>query len=49
MAAYKAGVRTVLIPEDNRKDLAEVDKAVLEGVEFICCKKASDVLQQALI
>ena len=49
MAAYKAGVRTVLIPEDNRKDLAEVDKAVLEGVEFICCTEAADVLKQALI
>ncbi len=49
MAAYKAGVRTVLIPEDNRKDLADVDKAVLEGVQFICCSRASDVINEALL
>ena len=49
MAAYKAGVKTVLIPEDNRKDLAEVDKAVLENMEFICCSKASEVLRSALV
>ncbi len=49
MAAYKAGVHTVLIPEDNRKDLLDVDHAVLEGVHFVCCKYAEDVLKQALI
>ena len=49
MAAYKAGVHTVLIPEDNRKDLTDVDQAVLDGVQFICCKSAGDVLRQALV
>ena len=49
MAAYKAGVHTILIPEDNRKDLPDVDKAVLDGVNFICCKSAGEVLQQALL
>ena len=45
----KAGVHTVLIPEDNRKDLTDVDQAVLDGVQFICCKSAGDVLRQALV
>ena len=49
MAAYKAGVHTVLIPEDNKKDLEDVDKAVLDGVRFICCRSADDVLRQALL
>ena len=49
MAAYKAGVHTVLIPEDNRKDLPDVDKAVLDGVNFICCRSAGEVLAQALM
>lgn len=39
----------MLIPEDNRKDLADVDQAVLAGVQFICCKSAGDVLRQALV
>jgi ATP-dependent Lon protease len=49
MAAFKAGVHTVLIPEDNRKDLPDVDKAVLDNVSFICCSSASEVLNQALL
>ncbi|MBQ9468744.1 MAG: endopeptidase La [Clostridia bacterium] len=49
MAAYKAGVHTVLIPEDNRKDLPDVDKAVREEVSFICCRSASEVLDRALL
>ena len=48
MAAYSAGVRTVLIPEQNLKDLADIDPTVREELEFIPCKKASDVLTHAL-
>ncbi len=48
MAAYKAGVKTVLIPKDNEKDLEEIDKTVREGLEFISCTKVSDVLKNAL-
>ena len=49
MAAYSAGVKTVLIPEDNMKDLPELDSAVLENIEFIPCKTVSDVLKNALV
>ena len=48
MAAYSAGVRTVLIPEANVKDLADIDPIVREKLEFLPCKKASDVLSYAL-
>ena len=48
MAAYSAGVRTVLIPEQNVKDLDEIDTTVREELEFLPCKKASDVLSYAL-
>ena len=48
MAAYSAGVRTVLIPEANVKDLADIDPTVREKLEFLPCKKASDVLSYAL-
>ncbi len=48
MAAYKAGVKTVLIPKDNEKDLEEIDKTVRESLKFIPCTNVSDVLKNAL-
>ncbi len=48
MAAYKAGVKTVLIPKDNEKDLEEIDKTVRENLKFIPCTKVADVLKNAL-
>ncbi len=49
MAAYSAGVKTVLIPQDNMKDLPELDSAVLENIEFIPCKTVDDILKNALV
>lgn len=49
MAAYSAGVRTIIIPADNMKDLHEVDPLVRENVTFIPCSKASEVLANALV
>lgn len=48
MAAYKAGIRTVLIPEDNRADLEEVDDVVKDAVTFIPVRYLSEVLSIAL-
>lgn len=48
MAAYKAGVKTVLIPSDNRKDLPDVDPLVREKLTFIPCKAVGDVIKNAL-
>ena len=49
MAALNYGVRDVLIPEDNMRNLHELDKAVLEGLNFIPCKTVADVLRHALV
>ncbi|MBR6616277.1 MAG: endopeptidase La [Oscillospiraceae bacterium] len=49
MAAYKAGIRTVLIPEDNRADLEEVDDVVKDAVTFIPVRYLSEVLSLALV
>ena len=49
MAAYKAGVKTVLIPSDNVKDLEEIDATVRESLEFIPCKTVADVLKNAIV
>ncbi len=49
MAAYKAGINTVVIPEANRADLEEVDDAVKESLNFVFAENLSDVLETALI
>ncbi|MBO5041837.1 MAG: endopeptidase La [Clostridia bacterium] len=48
MAAYAAGVRTVLIPADNLGDLDEIDPIAKENLQFVPCRRASDVLSVAL-
>ena len=48
MAAYAAGVTTVLIPADNEKDLCDIDPVVREHLRFIPCRKATEVLSLAL-
>lgn len=47
-AALRAGIKTVLVPFDNQKDLEEVDPKALETMEFIPCKTVDDVLKVAL-
>ena len=49
MAAYSAGVTTVLIPEDNMRDFDDLDRAVKENIKLIPCKTAADILKHALI
>lgn len=49
MAAYNAGVKTVLIPHDNLKDLKDIDPLARENLQFIPCKTISEVLDNALV
>ena len=49
MAAYSAGINTVLIPADNEKDLENIDPAAREALNFVFCKSADDVLRAALV
>ena len=49
LAAYRCGVKTVLIPQDNMRDLDEIDSEARENLVFIPCKDATDVLKNALI
>ena len=45
MAAERAGVKTVLIPEDNREDLRDVPEEIKEKLEIIPVKEISEVLK----
>jgi ATP-dependent Lon protease len=49
LAALRGGIRTVLIPEENRKDLADIPKNVTQGLEIIPVKWIDEVLDVALV
>lgn len=49
MAAYLAGVRQVIIPADNIRDLEDIDPEARENLMFIPCKTADEVLRHALV
>lgn len=48
MAAYKAGVKTVVIPEDNKPDLYDIDEVVKNSVEFIPVSNLDEVFEIAV-
>ena len=49
LAAHRAGIKKVLIPEENKKDLAEVPEIIKKNVEIIPVKNVDEVLKVALI
>ena len=48
LAAHRAGIKKVLIPQENKKDLIEVPKTVLDSIEIIPVKNVDEVLIVAL-
>jgi len=48
LAALRGGIKTVLIPDENEKDLADIPKNVIEGLKIIPVKTVDDVLKVAL-
>lgn len=48
MAAYRNGIRTVLLPADNEKDLEEIDQTVRAGLRFVTVEQVDAVLAEAL-
>ena len=48
MAAYKAGIKTVIIPADNKPDLEETDSVVRESINFVYAENIEQVLDTAL-
>ena len=49
LAAHRAGIKKVIIPEENKKDLAEIPKNVLENIAIHTVKTVDEVLKIALI
>ena len=48
LAAHRAGIKKVLIPIENKKDLIEVPKTILNSMEIIPVKNVDEVLKVAL-
>jgi len=49
LAALRGGIKTVLIPQDNAKDLPDIPDNVKEGLTIIPVKHVSEVLEHALV
>jgi ATP-dependent Lon protease len=48
MAALRHGIRTVIIPKDNERDLEEIDQTVRKSLNFITAQTVDTVLEAAL-
>jgi ATP-dependent Lon protease len=48
VAAHRAGIRKVLLPARNRKDLEDVPQSVREEMKFVFCERVDDVVREAL-
>jgi ATP-dependent Lon protease len=49
LAAFRAGIKTIIIPDRNQKDLDEIPKPLLRKLKWVVAKNMSDVLKIALI
>jgi len=49
IAAHKAGIKTVLVPNENKKDLEDIPKFIKDDIQFIFVSHLDEVLKKALI
>jgi ATP-dependent Lon protease len=49
IAAHRAQIKTVILPEENKKDMVDIPENVKKDVKFVFASKIDDVLKVALI
>ncbi|HAP93241.1 MAG TPA: endopeptidase La [Desulfotomaculum sp.] len=49
LAAHRAGIRKILLPQDNKKDLDEVPNNIKSKLEFVYMENMDEVLEEALL
>lgn len=49
LAAKRAGITTIILSEDNRRDIEDIDRRYVDGLEFVYVRTASEVIANALI
>lgn len=48
LAAHRAGIRTILLPADNKADIDDIPQAVRKQLDFVLLEKAKDTLKYAM-
>jgi ATP-dependent Lon protease len=48
LAALRGGIKTVLIPEENAKDLVEISESIKKGLEIVPVSRMNEVLARAM-
>ncbi|MGD8744329.1 MAG: endopeptidase La [Candidatus Woesebacteria bacterium] len=48
IAAHRAGLKTIILPKDNKKDMEDVPKSVKKDLDFVFVKRLEEVLEVAL-
>lgn len=48
LAAHRAGIRTILLPKDNKADIDDIPKTVRKQLKFVLLEKAQEALEYAL-
>jgi len=49
LAAHRAGIKKIIIPAENKKDLEEIPPNIKRHLRFILVQKMDEVLQEALL
>jgi ATP-dependent Lon protease len=49
LAAHRGGIKKVLIPEENAKDLTEISEQIKGGLEIVPVQRMDEVLAHALV
>ncbi len=49
MAAHRAGIRTMIIPKKNQKDMVEIPKKIVSDLKFILVDHMDEVVREALL
>jgi len=49
MAAYRAGIKTVILPETNKRDLEKVPDEIKDKLKFVFVETVKEVIEEALV
>ena len=49
LAAKNAGIRTVLVPRENKKDVDELSSEITKGLEIVYVKTMDEVIKEAFV